>query len=67
MKEDADADVLAQYPTLLASEIGKLFAHEKGISVETHNLSSLLKFFSYRFITKHPLLTEFIEELPFTT
>jgi Zn-finger nucleic acid-binding protein len=65
MKDEADNEVLDSYGTLLTTEI------EDALSGRSHpkegsRLHSLLSFFGYRFMTKHPLLTEVIEELPFT-
>ena len=66
IKEEADTEVMEHYGGLLSHEIEKILSGKAG-EHEAQNLKSLLSFFSYRFIAKHPLLTEIIEELPFTT
>lgn len=65
IKEVADSEVMENYGGLLSHEIEKILSSDVDAAHEAHNLKSLLSFFSYRFITKHPLLTEVIEELPF--
>lgn len=65
IKEKGDDAVIESYGSLLSQEIEKILSGEKDFSHEVHNLASLLRFFEYRFMAKHPLITEVIEELPF--
>lgn len=65
IKETADGEVVEHYGSLVSHEIEKMLSGGADTAHEVHNLASLLSFFSYRFMAKHPLLTEVIEELPF--
>ena len=67
LKESADDAVMEHFGGVLAHEIEQALSGEKDAAAEFRDLSSLLSFFRYRFIAKHPVLTEVIEELPFTT
>lgn len=67
IKDSADGEILEEYGVVLTREIESILSGEKSVVSEAHNLAALVRFFEYRFITKHPLLTEVIEELPFTT
>ncbi len=66
IKECADEEVLQNYGALLEHEIEEITLGQKPIRDEMHHVASLVRFFEYRFMVKHPLLTELIEELPFT-
>lgn len=65
IKEEGDTEIVEHYGSLVSQEIEKILAGNNDFSHEAHNLASLLRFFEYRFMAKHPLLTEVIEELPF--
>jgi Zn-finger nucleic acid-binding protein len=67
IKASADGEILEHYGAVLSREIESILTGEKNVIEEAHNLVALVRFFEYRFVTKHPLLTEVIEELPFTT
>lgn len=65
IKDTAGGEILENYSSLLSRELDMLMSGEKGIATEAHNFAALLRYLEYRFITKHPVLTEIIEELPF--
>ena len=67
IKDIADTLVMEDYTAILAHQIEEVFSGKKGITEELHDLVTLLKFFQYRFIAKHPVITEVLEELPFTS
>ena len=67
IKDVADTLVMEDYTAVLSHQIEKVFSGKKAITEELHDLATLLKFFQYRFIAKHPVITEVLEELPFTT
>ncbi len=66
LKDSADEEIIAGFGAVIVHELERVISGEKGFEEELKDLPALLRFFEYRFAAKHPLLTEAIEELPFT-
>jgi Zn-finger nucleic acid-binding protein len=66
IKNKADDEVIDDYGTALIHQIGLLTSGKKDIENEVHDLATLFRFIEYRFVAMHPILTEVIEELPFS-
>ena len=67
IKDAADDEVLEHYGSVIGAELERIIEGKEDMTHGAHNLASLMRYFEYRFMTKHPLLTEVIRELPFST
>jgi Zn-finger nucleic acid-binding protein len=67
IKDAADSEVMEHFGAVVGREIEQLIDGKEDMTHGAHNLASLLRYFEYRFMAKHPVLTEVIRELPFTT
>ena len=67
LASEADAAVMTDHGELLSRQLMLFIEGKKTAGEEVSDIKDLFKFLQYRFAAKHPLLTELIEGLPFSS
>lgn len=67
LKDDADDAIMDNYAQTLATQLKEVITGPKDLTNELADVWTVIKFFKWKVAAQHPVLTELIEELPFTS